>query len=161
MLVINLFRKTRLPAFTGAAALAALSVLASCSDNNNGSSGSSSSSGGSSSGTSSSSGSSSGASSSSGSSSGTSSSSGSSSGGALVGVAKTPIKHVILIIGENRTFDHVFGTYTPPAGQTISNLLSKGIVNADGTPGPNFSQAQQYTATTGLTYSNSPTKGAL
>ena len=166
--MINLFRKTRLPAFTGAAALAALSVLAaSCSDDNNGSSSSSSSSGGSSSGTSSSSGSSSsgsssGASSSSGSSSGSSSSGSSSSGGAVVGVAKTPIKHVILIIGENRTFDHVFGTYTPPAGQTISNLLSKGIVNADGTPGPNFSQAQQYTATTtGVTYSNSPTKGAL
>lgn len=23
----------------------------------------------------------------------------------------TPIKHVIVIIGENRTFDHVFATY--------------------------------------------------
>ncbi len=44
---------------------------------------------------------------------------------------KTPIKHVILIIGENRTFDHVFATYTPPAGQTVSNLLSKGIVTTD------------------------------
>ena len=30
------------------------------------------------------------------------------------------------------------------AGQTISNLLSKGIVNEDGTPGPNFAQAQQF-----------------
>ena len=27
----------------------------------------------------------------------------------------TPIKHVILIIGENRTFDNVFGTYKPRA----------------------------------------------
>ena len=26
---------------------------------------------------------------------------------------RTPIEHVILIIGENRTFDHVFATYTP------------------------------------------------
>jgi phospholipase C len=26
---------------------------------------------------------------------------------------KTPIQHVIIIIGENRTFDHVFGTYVP------------------------------------------------
>ena len=26
---------------------------------------------------------------------------------------KTPIKHVIIIIGENRTFDHVFATYKP------------------------------------------------
>src|SRR5262249_37080523 len=26
-------------------------------------------------------------------------------------ITATPIKHVILIIGENRTFDHVFATY--------------------------------------------------
>jgi phospholipase C len=26
---------------------------------------------------------------------------------------QTPIKHVIVIVGENRTFDHVFGTYKP------------------------------------------------
>lgn len=25
----------------------------------------------------------------------------------------TPIKHVIVIIGENRTFDHIFATYQP------------------------------------------------
>jgi phospholipase C len=55
----------------------------------------------------------------------------------------TPIQHVIVIIGENRTFDHVFATYKPVAGQRIKNLLSEGIVNADGTPGPNFSLAQQ------------------
>ena len=29
------------------------------------------------------------------------------------GNTKTPIKHVIVIIGENRTFDHVFATYKP------------------------------------------------
>jgi len=58
----------------------------------------------------------------------------------------TPIKHVIVIIGENRTFDHVFATYQPKHGQTISNLLSKGIVNSDGTPGPNFSLASQSSA---------------
>ena len=52
----------------------------------------------------------------------------------------TPIKHVIVIIGENRSFDHVFATYQPTHGQTVWNLLSEGIVNADGTPGPNFSQ---------------------
>jgi phospholipase C len=56
----------------------------------------------------------------------------------------TPIKHLIVIIGENRSFDHVFGTYKPKHGQTISNLLSKGIVHADGTPGPNFSRAAQF-----------------
>src|SRR5579864_2986065 len=55
----------------------------------------------------------------------------------------TPIQHVIVIIGENRTFDHVFATYKPVAGQTVSNLLYKGIVNADGTPGPNFALARQ------------------
>ncbi|MDQ6841031.1 MAG: hypothetical protein M3025_01235, partial [Actinomycetota bacterium] len=27
----------------------------------------------------------------------------------------TPIKHVVVIIGENHTFDNVFGTYQPPA----------------------------------------------
>jgi phospholipase C len=56
---------------------------------------------------------------------------------------KTPIEHVIVIIGENRTFDHIFATYKPRAHETVSNLLSKGIVNEDGTPGPNFSLASQ------------------
>jgi phospholipase C len=59
---------------------------------------------------------------------------------------QTPIQHVIVIIGENRTFDHIFGTYQPVAGQTINNLLSEGIVRADGTPGPNFSIATQDSA---------------
>jgi phospholipase C len=60
---------------------------------------------------------------------------------------RTPIKHVIVIIGENRSFDHVFATYVPKKGETVWNLLSEGIVNADGTPGPNFSKAQQKAAT--------------
>src|SRR5579862_6436380 len=55
----------------------------------------------------------------------------------------TPIKHLIVIIGENRSFDHVFATYQPGGNQLIWNLLSEGIINADGTPGPNFSKAQQ------------------
>ncbi len=59
----------------------------------------------------------------------------------------TPIKHVIVIIGENRTFDHVFATYQPKRGQSIWNLFSEGIVNANGTPGPNFSKAVQSAAT--------------
>src|ERR1700753_1753698 len=41
---------------------------------------------------------------------------------------ETPIKHVIVIIGESRSFDHVFATYAPPAGQTVNNLLSQGII---------------------------------
>ena len=60
---------------------------------------------------------------------------------------RTPIQHVIVIIGENRTFDHVFATYKPRRGASVWNLLSKGIVNEDGTPGPNFSQASQSSAT--------------
>jgi phospholipase C len=59
----------------------------------------------------------------------------------------TPIKHVIVIIGENRSFDHVFATYVPQNGQTVWNLLSEGIVKADGTPGPNFPLAEQKAAT--------------
>jgi acid phosphatase len=55
----------------------------------------------------------------------------------------TPIQHVIIIVGENHTLDNLFGTYTPKPGQTIDNLLSKGIVNADGTPGPHFDKAKQ------------------
>jgi phospholipase C len=60
----------------------------------------------------------------------------------------TPIKHVIVIIGENRSFDHVFATYKPTKPwEHVNNLLSEGIVNADGTPGPNFSKAAQSAAT--------------
>ncbi len=58
----------------------------------------------------------------------------------------TPIQHVIIIVGENRTFDHVFGAYQPREHETVSNLLSKGIIKADGAPGPNFWLAAQYTA---------------
>ena len=58
---------------------------------------------------------------------------------------ESPIKHVIILIGENRGTDHTFGVYKPRGKhQTISNLLSKGIVNEDGSPGPHFSGAQQF-----------------
>lgn len=60
--------------------------------------------------------------------------------------AKTPINHVIVIIGENRTFDHVFATYKPQPGSGVWNLRSEGIVNEYGYPGPNFSKAAQFTA---------------
>ncbi len=59
----------------------------------------------------------------------------------------SPIKHVIVIIGENRSFDHVFATYQPRRGEFVWNLLSEEIVNADGTPGRNFAKAQQLAAT--------------
>jgi len=59
------------------------------------------------------------------------------------GPSTTPIQHVIVVIGENQTFDGLFGGYAPLAGQTVRNLLSEGIINADGTPGPNFALAAQ------------------
>ena len=58
----------------------------------------------------------------------------------------SPIKHVIIIVGENRSFDHLFATYLPKPGENVNNLLSEGIVKADGTPGPNYSKAQQNSA---------------
>ena len=69
----------------------------------------------------------------------------------------TPITHVIVIIGENRTFDHVFATYTPKSTDTVNNLLSEGIVKADGTPGANFAKAAQNAATDTTAYAIAPT----
>ncbi len=62
------------------------------------------------------------------------------------GHTRTPIKHVIVLIGENRTFDHLFATYVPKSHDSVSNLLSKGIIKADGTPGPHFKKAEQFQA---------------
>lgn len=70
--------------------------------------------------------------------------------------AITPIEHVIVIIGENRSFDNMFATYRPKKGQTISNLLSQGIVKEDGTPGKNFSLAAQHLAQSKGEYSPTP-----
>ncbi len=78
--------------------------------------------------------------------------------------AKTvsPIKHVIIIIGENRTFDHIFATYVPKGhGQTVSNLLSKGIINADGSPGPHYVLSTQSTAMTTSKYEIAPATGKM
>ena len=36
----------------------------------------------------------------------------------------SPIKHVIVIIGENHTFDNVFATYKSHSGAYVKNLLS-------------------------------------
>jgi phospholipase C len=56
----------------------------------------------------------------------------------------TPIKHLIVFIGENRSFDHLFATYRPKHGQSIANLLSKGIIFSTGIPGPHSILSQQY-----------------
>jgi phospholipase C len=58
----------------------------------------------------------------------------------------TPIKHVIVLIGENRTFDHLFATYVSPSGDSVNNLLSEGVIKADGTPGRHFGRAKQFQA---------------
>jgi phospholipase C len=61
---------------------------------------------------------------------------------------ESPIKHVIILIGENRGLDHTFGVYKPKGReQTISNILSKGIVNEDGSLGTNGALAQQFLVT--------------
>jgi len=77
------------------------------------------------------------------------------------GSTKTPIQHVIIIVGENRSFDHLFATYVPKAGQFVDNLLSKGIVNADGTPGINFGEGVQYSAVDTDTFQVSPQSRSL
>jgi phospholipase C len=67
-----------------------------------------------------------------------------------LGKTVTPIKHVIVIIGENRSFDHVFATYVAKNHQYVNNLLSKGIIaldkNKSAIPGPNFYLAHQTAA---------------
>jgi phospholipase C len=54
----------------------------------------------------------------------------------------TPIKHVIIIVGENRSFDHLLATYEPKnKSEKVLNLLSERIINKDGTPGQEFAKA--------------------
>ncbi len=57
----------------------------------------------------------------------------------------SPIKHVIIIVGENRSFDHLFATYVPKSDDArVSNLLSEHIIKADGSPNENFAFAHQF-----------------
>src|SRR5258707_5554568 len=69
----------------------------------------------------------------------------------------TPIKHVIVIVGENHTFDNVFGVFQPVKGQKVNNLLSEGIVTCQGA-GPHVGKATQQQATDTGTCSLSPQK---
>ncbi len=60
----------------------------------------------------------------------------------------SPIKHVIIIVGENRSFDHLFATYKPKSrDERVLNLLSEHIIKADGTPDENFDRAHQFQVT--------------
>jgi phospholipase C len=71
-------------------------------------------------------------------------------------VPTTPIRHLIVIVGENRSFDNLYGGYRPTPGQSVMNLLSEGVIKADGTPGPNFAKAQQWQAIDHDTYALVP-----
>jgi len=55
----------------------------------------------------------------------------------------TPIRHLVVVVGENASFDTVFATFVPRPGESIRNLLSQGIIRADGTPGRNYPLAVQ------------------
>jgi phospholipase C len=58
----------------------------------------------------------------------------------------TPIKHLLVIIGENQSFDRVFATYRAPSGDHVSNLLSKRIIDISGRPQKNFAEGAQSSA---------------
>ncbi|MBF6571050.1 MAG: phosphoesterase [Candidatus Binataceae bacterium] len=84
---------------------------------------------------------------------------GGSSGGTVTGVStrRSPIKHLIVVIGENRSFDNVFGTYIPPdSSETVWNLLSQQIVSGAGQPGSSFTLAAQQQASDTTNWELSP-----
>src|SRR3984893_12571570 len=55
----------------------------------------------------------------------------------------TPIKHVIVLIGENWSFDSIFATYKPSRGQLVDNLLARGVIDERGMQDPNFFASMQ------------------
>ena len=61
-----------------------------------------------------------------------------------------------MVVGENLSFDNLFGTYRPQSNAKIRNLLSQGIVNRDGSPGPEFTNAAQRRAEVRDTYQVTP-----
>jgi phospholipase C len=72
----------------------------------------------------------------------------------------TPIRHLIVVIGENQTFDALFATWKPANGARVNNLLSEGIVEANGSPGPNFARAVQRRSEPAARFSIDPPRGA-
>jgi phospholipase C len=45
-------------------------------------------------------------------------------------VTATPIAHLIVVVGENLSFDNLFGIYEPSRAPGIHHLLSEGIVRS-------------------------------
>jgi phospholipase C len=72
------------------------------------------------------------------------------------GAATTPIEHLIVVVGENQSFDAVFATYAPPPGERVWNLRSLGIVNADGSPAEQYARALQQRGAPQQRYSLQP-----
>jgi len=64
------------------------------------------------------------------------------------GATSTPIKHLIVLIGENRSFDNTFGTYIAKHDGKTGNLLSRGIVDQNGAPGTNSKVPEQFSVNT-------------
>ena len=79
---------------------------------------------------------------------------------AAAGQPRTPIEHLIIVVGENHSFDAVFATFEPRGGATVRNLLSQGIVEADGSPGAHFALAAQRRAVPQARYSIDPPRAA-
>jgi len=75
---------------------------------------------------------------------------------------ETPIEHLIVVIGENISFDCLFATYEAPPGSKVANLLSRAIVDRAGQPGPHFSDATQRRASVRDRFAvTPPTSGAF
>ena len=75
----------------------------------------------------------------------------------------TPIKHVIVIIGENRSFDHVFATYKPKPDRPSPTSLqrdhqSRWNARAQNTLSPHNTAPSNTTVGTALTPSAPPEK---
>src|SRR5260370_1523078 len=52
----------------------------------------------------------------------------------------TPIAHVIVVVGGNLPFDHLFASFRPPPGGTVANLLSQAALPTSGLPAPTLPQ---------------------
>jgi len=56
-------------------------------------------------------------------------------GGGGLGATNSPVKRVVVVVMQNRSFDHLFGKYTPTGGQTIEGIRPgvPGYTQSDGT----------------------------